>query len=179
MSQAIHTATGQPVNVIAVRGGWSTIRDAHGHEAKVRNSALQRSVEAFNAAAEQILARAPRAKDQPAIEIPTMPKPQPLAPLDTPKYTGSMTVLRDASKAYQMGENGNPHCGDGLAAVLATLGAQDVIDVLLVALGLDANPYLHLNVGQQSMNLRNKARGAIKRGALTIATVVATLEALN
>ena len=42
---------------------------------------------------------------------------------------------------------------------------------------LHGNPYAHLNPGQQSMNLRNKARAQLKAGLLKLADVEAALKA--
>lgn len=86
----------------------------------------------------------------------------------TAKYTGPMLALRDAAKHYVTGKNGNPHNNDALAQALDGLSREEVVTTLIKAMKLESNPYLHLNPGQQSMNLRNKARGQIKNGFLTI-----------
>lgn len=81
-------------------------------------------------------------------------------------YNGPMLALRAASKAgkYVKQANGQPACGDEVATILGVLTPEMVVRACIAALALPGNPYLHLNVGQQSMNLRNKLRGAIKRG---------------
>lgn len=84
------------------------------------------------------------------------------------KYAGPMLALVAARKAYVKGANGNPHCGDEMSTILQGLSREGVIAVLLRFLELESNPYSHLNPGQQSMNLRNKARGQIKNGFRTI-----------
>lgn len=84
------------------------------------------------------------------------------------KYAGPMLALVQARKAYVKGANGNPHCGDEMSTILQGLSREDVVSVLLRFLELENNPYSHLNPGQQSMNLRNKARGQIKGGFRTI-----------
>lgn len=101
----------------------------------------------------------------------------PVAPVKT-KYTGPMLALRDrvAAKAYVTASNGNPCCADDLAAACGIHKPVDVVRGLIIALKLEGNPYLHLNIGQQSMNLRNKARGALKNGLLTMAEVLTALE---
>jgi hypothetical protein len=43
-----------------------------------------------------------------------------------------------------------------------------VITLAKIVLELPENPYTQLNTGQQSMNLRNRMRGAIKKGTLTL-----------
>jgi hypothetical protein len=72
--------------------------------------------------------------------------------------TLSMRGLHTAAKHYVRGI----HNGDALATALDGLSRADVIACLIEAMGLPGNPYLALNPGQQSMNLRNKARGFMK-----------------
>lgn len=86
-------------------------------------------------------------------------------------YTGPMLILRDAAKHYTKGANGNPHCNDQMAQILDGLNREQVVTLLIKAMKLEGNPYLHLNPGQQSMNLRNKARGQIKNGLLTFTEI--------
>lgn len=88
---------------------------------------------------------------------------------DSPKsgYVGPMLALRTAVKKYVVAPNGQPCCGDGLAEICGAYPREAVVAGLVTALGLGSNPYLHLNPGQQSMNLRNKARTALKNGVVT------------
>lgn len=89
-------------------------------------------------------------------------------PIPSTGYQGPMLALRQRLKngVYQKAANGQPSCGDEVAQVLGQLEPKEVIQACLVAMDLDNNPYLHLNIGQQSMNLRNKLRGIMKRGEL-------------
>jgi hypothetical protein len=84
-------------------------------------------------------------------------------------YSGPMLALRARAKAgvYTKMANGNPSCNDWLARDLGTLTREQVVKALILAMKLPHNPYAHLNPGQQSMNLRNKARGMVKNGTLT------------
>lgn len=88
-------------------------------------------------------------------------------------YTGSMLALADRVKqgVYVVGATGQLRSNDELAQALDGVSATDVIRVGLDCLKIEANPYVKLNVGQQSMNLRNRMRGAIKKETLTIAEV--------
>jgi hypothetical protein len=88
---------------------------------------------------------------------------------DTPKtgYVGPMLALRTAVKTYVKAANGQPCCGDDLATICGAYPREAVVAGLIAALGLGSNPYMHLNPGQQSMNLRNKARTALKNGVVT------------
>lgn len=79
-------------------------------------------------------------------------------------YFGSMLTLADRVKAgaYVKGINGQLRTDDDLAVTLEACKPEAVVQLLLKFLQLETNPYVHLNIGQQSMNLRNKARGAIR-----------------
>lgn len=88
-------------------------------------------------------------------------------------YVGSMTQLADRVKAgaYVKSLTGQLRSSDELAVALDAVPAANVVILGIKALGLDSNPYAALNIGQQSMNLRNRMRGAIKKGTLTLETV--------
>jgi flagellar biosynthesis GTPase FlhF len=81
-------------------------------------------------------------------------------------YTGSMLALseRAASGVYVKGANGQLRATDEVAIALDAVPAKSVVPLLIKVLGLESNPYPHLNYGQQSMNLRNRLRGALKAG---------------
>jgi hypothetical protein len=67
--------------------------------------------------------------------------------------------------------------GDRLATICGEHDRATTVKALIVALKLPNNPSLALNPGQQSMNLRNKARNALKNGTLTYAEVDAAFAA--
>jgi len=97
-------------------------------------------------------------------------------------YFGPMLALVEASKHYVKGTNGNPHCADALAMVLDGLTREAVVTLLGDFLFANkvtesSNPYKHLNPGQQSMNLRNKTRGALKNGLIKSSDLNAHVEA--
>ena len=93
-----------------------------------------------------------------------------LNPDGTRKYIGSMLALADRVKegAYVKGVTGQLRSNDELAQILDGVTPNGVIQTAKAVLALDMNPYSHLNVGQQSMNLRNKMRGALRNGVLTL-----------
>lgn len=93
-----------------------------------------------------------------------------LNPDGTRKYLGSMLALADRVKegAYVKGVTGQLRSNDELAQILDGVTPNGVIQTAKAVLELDANPYSHLNVGQQSMNLRNKMRGALRNGVITL-----------
>ena len=96
-----------------------------------------------------------------------------LNPDGTRKYVGSMLALADRVKegAYVKGVTGQLRSNDELAQILDGVTPNGVIQTAKAVLELDANPYSHLNVGQQSMNLRNKLRGALRNGLTTLDAV--------
>lgn len=87
-------------------------------------------------------------------------------------YSGPMLALKAARKSYVKGANGNQHCGDGVAQLFAGMTPAATIRACITALRLEGNPYLHLNIGQQSMNLRNKLRGALKNGSVKLSDAI-------
>lgn len=93
-------------------------------------------------------------------------------------YTGPMIALRQrlAAGAYSKAANGQPCCGDAIAQALGALKPAQVIRACVIAMNLPANPYTHLNVGQQSMNLRNKLRGCLKRAEFGMGVVNEAVE---
>ena len=96
-----------------------------------------------------------------------------LNPDGTRKYIGSMLALADRVKegAYVKGVTGQLRSNDELAQILDGVTPNGVIQTAKAVLALDMNPYSHLNVGQQSMNLRNKLRGALRNGLTTLDAV--------
>lgn len=98
---------------------------------------------------------------------------------ETRTYHGSMLSLADRVKqgAYVKSATGQLNCADALATVLTAVPVDNVIELGKIVLGLEVNPYVHLNMGQQSMNLRNKMRGAITKGTLSIEAIQAAIGA--
>lgn len=92
-------------------------------------------------------------------------------------YFGPMTNLADKVKsgAYQKGLNGQLRSNDDTAIALEACSAGNVVKLLkqvLTPLQADlANKYDALNIGQQSMNLRNKLRGFLKAEKITLEAV--------
>jgi len=95
------------------------------------------------------------------------------------RYAGPMLALRRAVGGYVKAQNGQPCCGDTLAILCGQHTREAVVAGLIAALKLDSNPYAHLNPGQQSMNLRNKVRTALRDGFLQLADVATCLKAAS
>jgi hypothetical protein len=88
-------------------------------------------------------------------------------------YQGSMLALKLARVAYVKAKNGIQCNGDKLATLCGAYTREQTVAALILALDLEGNPYTKLNPGQQSMNLRNKARHAINTGILSFAKIEA------
>ena len=90
-------------------------------------------------------------------------------------YTGSMLALTDKVKSglYVKSKTGQLRSTDDLAVALDGVEPTGVIALGLSVLALPENPYAKLNVGQQSMNLRNRMRGALKKGTLKLDAITA------
>jgi hypothetical protein len=63
-----------------------------------------------------------------------------------------------------------------IAVAFGALKPEQTIAACLITLGLGSNPYTHLNIGQQSMNLRNRTRNALKRGEFGMGVVREAVE---
>jgi hypothetical protein len=94
-------------------------------------------------------------------------------------YTGPMIALKTARKSYIKAANGIECNGDQLAVICGMYAREIVVAGLMKVLGLKQNPYPHLNPGQQSMNLRNKARHQIKEGTVLMTDIAAELAAIS
>lgn len=81
---------------------------------------------------------------------------------------------------YVKGKNGQLRTNDSIALALESVAVNDMVPLIMKTMGLTENPYGHLNQGQQSMNLRNRLRGAIRKEAKIEGTeTVISLERLT
>jgi hypothetical protein len=93
------------------------------------------------------------------------------APKAKTPYNGPMLALKAARVAYVKAKNGIQCNGDKLAQLCGAHTREETVAALVIAMALPGNPYLKLNPGQQSMNLRNKARHALTNGTLTYTAI--------
>lgn len=82
------------------------------------------------------------------------------------KYTGTMLALSDRVKAgvYVKSTTGQLRSTDAIAEAFDAVPPQNVVQ-LGTLLFDEPNKYAALNIGQQSMNYRNRLRGAVRTGA--------------
>ena len=120
-----------------------------------------------------------KAEKKTARDTATRERKERLAALAAEGRTESpMLALADKVKSgvYVKGVNGQLRSNDALAIALDGVAPTNVVRIGLDLLKLEDNPYAKLNVGQQSMNLRNRMRGAIKKDVFKLEDIAAYIE---
>jgi hypothetical protein len=86
------------------------------------------------------------------------------------KYVGPMIALaaKVAEGKYTKSTMGQLNCGDELARLLDCVPGHNIVELGRIVLELEVNPYINLNPGQQSMSMRNRLRGALKKNVITV-----------
>jgi len=162
MKIATRTATKTQVEIVAVNGGWTTIR-AIGQTAtlKVRNGELTGHTEITKATpvtAELVIEKA-RATARVKMDI-NERKNGKVDPLYLPQYTAYTTELADGSKKRSIDK------GDDVALALRKLTLDAVYSTAASSTGISQaglrDRFAHLNPGMQRMNLGNMIRKALK-----------------
>ena len=162
MKIATRTATKTQVEIVAVNGGWTTIR-AIGQTAtlKVRNGELTGHTEITKATpvtAELVIAKA-RATARVKMDI-NERKNGKVDPLYLPQYTAYAIQLADGTKKRSIDK------GDDVALTLRKLTLDAVYSTAASATGISQrglrDRFAHLNPGMQRMNLGNMIRKALK-----------------
>ena len=162
MKIATRTTTKTQVEIVAVNGGWTTIR-AIGQTAtlKVRNGELTGHTEITKATpvtAELVIAKA-RATARVKMDI-NERKNGKVDPLYLPQYTAYTTELADGSKKRSIDK------GDDVALALRKLTLDAVYSTAASSTGISQrglrDRFAHLNPGMQRMNLGNMIRKALK-----------------
>jgi hypothetical protein len=165
MKIATRTATKTQVEIVAVNGGWTTIR-AIGQTAtlKVRNGELTGHTEITKATpvtAELVIAKA-RATARVKMNI-NERKNGKVDPLYLPQYTAYAIQLADGTKKRSIDK------GDTVALTLRKLTLDAVYATASSATGISQvglrDRFAHLNPGMQRMNLGNMIRKAMKEAA--------------
>jgi len=87
--------------------------------------------------------------------------------------TISMIGLRDAKNSYVKATNGQLRSTDPLAEALDAVQPADTVKLAMALLDEPVNKYAALNVGQQSMNYRNRLRGAVRAAKVTVDAICA------
>lgn len=158
------TYQGRTVDVIEVKGGWTTILDGM-KQVKVRNSELQAAKAEKPAKATKTAT--PKAKAEKPAKAPKAAKPADegdnrLIKADLSHYVVTAEVkTASGRKAIDIGDS-----------VAAQLRGADISDAYRAASEATGQPmaalrrkYEHLNPGMQRMNLGNLIRGAASKAA--------------
>jgi len=162
MKIATRTATKTQVEIVAVNGGWTTIRAiGQVQTLKVRNGELTGHTEITKATpvtAELVIEKA-KASARVKMDI-NERKNGKVDPLYLPQYTAYTTELADGSKKRSIDK------GDDVALALRKLTLDAVYSTAASSTGIaQANlrdRFAHLNPGMQRMNLGNMIRKALK-----------------
>jgi len=165
MKIATRTATKTQVEIVAVNGGWTTIRAiGQVQTLKVRNGELTGHTEITKATpvtAELVIAKA-RATARVKMDI-NERKNGKVDPLYLPQYTAYTTELADGSKKRSIDK------GDNVALALRKLTLDAVYATASSVTGISQvglrDRFAHLNPGMQRMNLGNMIRKALKESA--------------
>jgi len=165
MKIATRTATKTQVEIVAVNGGWTTIRAiGQVQTLKVRNGELTGHTEITKATpvtAELVIAKA-RATARVKMDI-NERKNGKVDPLYLPQYTAYAIQLADGTKKRSIDK------GDGVALTLRKLTLDAVYATASSATGISQvglrDRFAHLNPGMQRMNLGNMIRKALKESA--------------
>ena len=175
--QATYIPTNSTISVVAVNGGWTTIKFADGTEKKVRNGQLSEVVVGPDCRQSQPV------KKETKVEAQTQEtsKPTPPVRVAAPAHfvgevtPGKVARIKDTKfdlSRYYISDTKTPtgrrtiDCADDVAAKLRGLPIDEVYELAAQELGMDVvvlkATYGHLNVGMQRMNLGNRIRGAAK-----------------
>ena len=175
--QATYIPTNSTITVVAVNGGWTTIKFADGTEKKVRNGQLSEVVVGPDRRQSQPV------KKETKVEAQTQEtsKPTPPVRVAAPAHfvgevaPGKQARIKDTRfdlSRYYISDTKTStgrrtiDCADEVAAELRGLPIDEVYAKAAATLGMEESvlrsTYGHLNIGMQRMNLGNRIRGAAR-----------------
>lgn len=171
MKIAVIRKTNEQVEVVAVNGGWTTIRTQDGTERKVRNGELTEPVQLTGEVAKMANEKVARAvKAKPAREPKPRREPMPLSERKNGKVDA--LYLQFYKKTTRVGINGagdvvrSMDNGDQVAQKLRGLTFDEMFEFAAKTLGQSERSlrerFGHLNAGMQRMNVGNMLRAALK-----------------
>ena len=165
MNVAIITKTGLLVEIIAVTGGWTTVRDFNGVDTlKVRNGALSKLTTLSDTVAELAIAQVAKSDKAPRSKLPIEERKNGVVYSGyLPQYVAYSTVTKSGDVKRSIDK------GDAVALALRPMTLEQVVAHVSKATGISQvslrERFGHLNVGMQRMNLGNMLRKALKETA--------------
>lgn len=175
--QATYTPTNSTITVVAVKGGWTTVKFADGTEKKVRNGEISEVVVGPDRRQTESKKETAKMENQAAEAKKPTPPVRPAAPAHFvgDVAPGKVAKIKDTKfdlSRYFVSDTKTPtgrrtiDCADDVAAQLRGLPIDEVYEHAAEATGIDVAllkaTYGHLNVGMQRMSLGNRIRGAAK-----------------
>lgn len=174
--QATYIPTNSTITVVAVNGGWTTIKFADGTEKKVRNGQLSEVVVGPDRRQSQPVKKETKVEAQTEASKPTPPvrvaapahfvgdvAPGKVAKIKDTKFDLSRYYISDTKTVTG---RRTIDCADDVAAELRGLPIDEVYAKAAATLGMGEallrSTYGHLNIGMQRMNLGNRIRGAAR-----------------
>lgn len=177
MQIAIITETDEQVEIVAVNGGWTTVRTlgADSREMKVRNGALYKHTtltgEAYRVY-EATMGRAKKAAKAPATKTPAAPRERKSTDerLNGVVYAGYLPQYEAYSQLRDDGSTRRSvDKGDAVALELRVLELADVYQIVSREARVSTRDLIarfeHLNPGMQRMNLGNMLRRVRRQAA--------------
>lgn len=174
--QATYIPTNSTITVVAVKGGWTTVKFADGTEKKVRNGEIsgvvvgpdRRQPESKKETAKMETQAAEAKKPTP----PVRPAPAHFVGDVAPGKVAKIKDTKFDLSRYYVSDTKTPtgrrtiDCADDVATQLRGLPIDEIYEHAAEATGIDVAllkvTYGHLNVGMQRMSLGNRIRGAAK-----------------
>lgn len=178
--QATHIPTNSTITVVAVNGGWTTIKFADGTEKKVRNGEISNVVIGPDRRQPESKKETAKMETQAAEKSEAKKPAPPVRPAAPAHFVGDVAPGKSAKikdtkfdlSRYYVSDTKTPtgrrtiDCADDVATQLRGLPIDEVYDRAAEATGIDVAllkvTYGHLNVGMQRMSLGNRIRGAAK-----------------
>jgi hypothetical protein len=168
MKIAIIKKTNEQVQILTVKGGWSTVKTQDGQERKVRNGDLTESTELTGDVAKlaaQKTAKAPKVAKEPRARRAPMPlserKNGAVDSVYLQFYKKTVRVSAGTGDVVRSMDN-----GDSVAQKMRDLTFDQIYKWSAEVLGQSERSlrdrFAHLNAGMQRMNLGNMVRRALK-----------------
>ena len=154
-------ADGKTFDVVAVNGGWTTVRDTDGREFKVRNGSIVTAPVTWVVAKPAAVEAPAKAAKAPRTKLPLELRKNGVVDSLYLRFYKSYSVECNDGSVRRSIDN-----GDEVASYLRVRTLEEVYKHVAAIVGLSVgdlrNRFEHLNVGMQRMNLGNMLRRFLK-----------------